>query len=225
ANLLEMVAAIHPDLRVRFSTSHPKDITDEVLHTIAKHENICNYIHLPVQSGNSRVLEMMNRTYDRDWYINRIDAIRRIIPGCAISTDVITGFCSETEEEHQDTLSMMDYVHYDFAYMFMYSERPGTLAAKRYADDIPDQVKRNRLKEIVAKQQEHSFIRLQTQLGKVQKVLIEGFSKKSDQDYCGRSDQNAMVVFPVTENYKPGQYVNVLVERTTTATLIGVVVG
>jgi tRNA-2-methylthio-N6-dimethylallyladenosine synthase len=177
-----------------------------------------------VQSGNSRVLELMNRTYDRDWYINRIDAIRRIIPGCAISTDVITGFCSETDEEHQDTLSMMDYVQYDFAYMFMYSERPGTLAAKRYADDIPDAVKSSRLKEVVAKQQAHSYIRLQSQLGKVQRVLIEGFSKKSDKDYSGRSDHNAMVVFPINEKYKPGQYVNVLVERTTTATLIGVVV-
>jgi len=219
-----MVALISPGLRVRFSTSHPKDITDEVLYTIKKHDNICSYIHLPIQSGNSRVLELMNRTYDRDWYIDRIDAIRRIIPGCAISTDVITGFCSETEDEHKDTLSMMDYVHYDFAYMFMYSERPGTLAAKRYSDDIPDAVKRQRLKEIVAKQQEHSFLRLQAQVGTTQKVLIEGFSKKSDKDYCGRSDQNAMVVFPVEENYKPGQYVNVLVERSTTATLIGVVV-
>jgi tRNA-2-methylthio-N6-dimethylallyladenosine synthase len=178
ANLLEMVALISPELRVRFSTSHPKDITDEVLYTINKYDNICNYIHLPVQSGNSRVLDMMNRTYDRDWYLGRIDAIRRIIPGCAISTDVITGFCSETDEDHRDTLSMMDYVHYDFAYMFMYSERPGTLAAKRYADDIPDAVKRSRLKEIVAKQQEHSHIRLQGQVGTVQKVLIEGFSKK-----------------------------------------------
>ncbi len=225
AGLLEMVASIHPDLRVRFSTSHPKDITDEVLYMIAKHDNICNYIHLPVQSGNSRILELMNRTYDRDWYINRIDAIRRIIPGCAISTDVITGFCSETEQEHKDTLAMMDYVQYDFAYMFMYSERPGTLAAKRYADDIPEAVKSSRLKEIVASQQQHSHARLQTQLGKVQKVLIEGFSKKSNKDYCGRSDHNAMVVFPVGENYKPGQYVNVLVERTTTATLIGSVVN
>lgn len=224
ANLLEMVALIHPDLRVRFSTSHPKDITDEVLYTIAKYENICNYIHLPVQSGNSRVLELMNRTYDREWYINRVDAIRRIIPECAISTDVITGFCTETDEEHKDTLSMMDYVHYDFAYMFMYSERPGTLAAKRYADDIPEAVKSSRLKEVVAKQQQYSYQRLQKQIGKVQKVLIEGFSKKSDKDYCGRNDHNAMVVFPVGENYKPGQYVNVLVERTTTATLIGKVV-
>jgi tRNA-2-methylthio-N6-dimethylallyladenosine synthase len=177
-----------------------------------------------VQSGNSRILDLMNRTYDREWYINRIDAIRRIIPECGISTDVITGFCSETEEEHQDTLSMMDYAQYDFAYMFMYSERPGTLAAKRYADDIPEVVKSRRLKEVVAKQQQYSYQRLQMQIGKVQRVLIEGFSKKSDKDYCGRSDQNAMVVFPVHENYKPGQYVNVLVERTTTATLIGVVV-
>jgi tRNA-2-methylthio-N6-dimethylallyladenosine synthase len=224
ANLLELVAQIHPDLRIRFSTSHPKDITDEVLYTINKHDNICNYIHLPVQSGNSRVLELMNRTYDREWYMNRIDAIRRIIPGCGISTDVISGFCSETDEEHKETLSMMDYVRYDYAYMFMYSERPGTLAAKRYADDIPEAIKSSRLKEVVTKQQQHSYERLQGQLGKVQRVLIEGFSKKSDKDYCGRNDQNAMVVFPVNENYKPGQYVNVLVERTTTATLIGVVV-
>lgn len=224
ANLLEMVAQIHPDLRVRFSTSHPKDITDEVLYTMKKYDNICKYIHLPVQSGSSRVLELMNRTYDREWYINRIDAIRRIIPECGISTDVITGFCSETDEEHKETLSMMDYVQYDFAYMFMYSERPGTLAAKRYTDDIPEAVKSARLKEVVAKQQQHSYQRLQAQLGKVQRVLIEGFSKKSDKDYCGRNDQNAMVVFPVNERYKPGQYVNVLVERTTTATLIGVVI-
>ena len=181
AGLLEMVALISPELRVRFSTSHPKDITDEVLYTIKKHDNICKYIHLPVQSGNSRVLELMNRTYDREWYLNRIDAIRRIIPGCAVSTDVITGFCSETDEEHQDTLSMMDYVQYDFAYMFMYSERPGTLAAKRYTDDIPDIIKRNRLKQIVAKQQEHSFMRLQKLVGTTQRVLIEGFSKKSDE--------------------------------------------
>ncbi|MFI5139323.1 MAG: radical SAM protein, partial [Sphingobacteriales bacterium] len=224
ANLLEMVALINPGLRVRFSTSHPKDITDDVLYAIKKHDNICNYIHLPIQSGNSRVLELMNRTYDRDWYVDRIDAIRRIIPECAVSTDVITGFCTETDEEHQDTLSMMDYVQYDFAYMFMYSERPGTLAAKRYTDDIPDAVKRQRLKEIVAKQQEHSFLRLQKLVGSTQKVLIEGFSKKSDKDYCGRSDQNAMVVFPVQENYKPGEYVNVFVEKSTTATLIGKVV-
>ncbi|MDN5287314.1 MAG: miaB [Mucilaginibacter sp.] len=225
ANLLEMVALINPELRVRFSTSHPKDITDDVLYTINEYENICNYIHLPVQSGNSRILEMMNRTYDRDWYINRIDAIRRIITDCAISTDVITGFCTETDEEHNDTVTMMDYVKYDFAYMFKYSERPGTLAAKRYADDIPEEVKQSRLAQIVAKQQEYSFYRMQARIGKVEKVLIEGYSKKSDKDYCGRSDQNAMVIFPVGENYKPGQYVNVLIERSTSATLIGKVVN
>jgi tRNA-2-methylthio-N6-dimethylallyladenosine synthase len=224
ANLLELVALINPDLRVRFSTSHPKDITDEVLHTIAKYDNICNYIHLPVQSGNSRVLELMNRTYDREWYINRIDAIRRIIPGCAISTDVITGFCTETDEEHKETVSMMEYVQYDFAYMFMYSERPGTLAAKRYADDIPEPVKAARLTEIVALQQKYSLVRLQGQLGKVQRVLIEGFSKKSKNDYAGRTDQNAMMVFPVDERFKPGQYVNVMAERCTTATLMGKII-
>ncbi|MCC8425215.1 tRNA (N6-isopentenyl adenosine(37)-C2)-methylthiotransferase MiaB [Mucilaginibacter sp. UR6-11] len=224
ANLLELVALINPDLRVRFSTSHPKDITDEVLHTIAKYDNICNYIHLPVQSGNSRVLELMNRTYDREWYINRIDAIRRIIPECAISTDIITGFCTETDEEHKETVSMMEYVQYDFAYMFMYSERPGTLAAKRYADDIPETVKAARLTEIVALQQKYSLVRLQAQLGKVQKVLIEGFSKKSKNDYAGRTDQNAMMVFPVDERFKPGQYVNVIAERCTTATLMGTIV-
>lgn len=225
ANLLELVASISPELRVRFSTSHPKDITDEVLYTIAKHENICNYIHLPVQSGNSRILDLMNRTYDRDWYIDRINAIRRIIPECAVSTDVITGFCTETEEEHQDTLSMMDYVKYDFAYMFKYSERPGTVAAKRYDDDIPEEIKQRRLSEIVQRQQEHSHHCMLKQIGKVQKVLIEGFSKKSDKDYAGRSDQNAMVIFPVDSRYKPGQYVNVLAERCTTATLIGRIVS
>ncbi|MGE8421822.1 MAG: tRNA (N6-isopentenyl adenosine(37)-C2)-methylthiotransferase MiaB, partial [Sphingobacterium siyangense] len=159
ARLLTMVAEISPLLRIRFSTSHPKDITDEVLYAIASHENICNYIHLPVQSGNSRVLELMNRTYDREWYMERVDAIRRIIPECAISTDVITGFCTETEEEHQETLSMMDYVKYDFAYMFAYSERPGTLAAKRYADDIPEDVKKRRLTEVINKQRDHSLYR------------------------------------------------------------------
>jgi len=224
AKLLEMVAQVSPELRIRFSTSHPKDITDEVLYTMAKYDNICKYIHLPVQSGNSRILDLMNRTYDREWYINRIDAIRRIMPECAISTDVITGFCTETDEEHKETVSMMEYVKYDFAYMFMYSERPGTLAAKRYADDIPESVKAARLTEIVALQQQHSHHRLQAQLGKVQKVLIEGFSKKSKNDYAGRTDQNAMMVFPVDERYKPGQYVNVLAERCTTATLMGVIV-
>jgi len=225
ANLLEMVALISPELRVRFSTSHPKDITDDVLYTIAKYDNICNYIHLPIQSGNSRVLKLMNRTYNREWYMDRVAAINRIIPECAISTDMITGFCTETEEEHQDTLSMMDHVKFYFAYMFMYSERPGTLAAKRYADDIPEAVKKRRLQEVVAKQQEHSHERLKKLVGTTQKVLIEGFSKKSNNDYSGRSDQNTVVVFPVGENYKPGEYVNVLVEKCTTATLIGKVVS
>jgi tRNA-2-methylthio-N6-dimethylallyladenosine synthase len=223
AGLLERVALVNPLLRVRFSTSHPKDITDEVLYTIAKFENICNYIHLPVQSGNSRVLELMNRTYDRAWYMERVNSIRRIIPGCAISTDVIAGFCTETEDEHRETLSMMDFVKYDFAYMFMYSERPGTLAAKRYADDIPDEIKKKRLQEIVARQQQHSHERLLEQAGKTHKVLIEGFSKKSKQDYCGRNDQNAMVVFPVDNRFKPGDFANVVIERCTTATLIGTI--
>lgn len=221
AGLLERVAQVNPLLRVRFSTSHPKDITDEVLHTMAKYENICKYIHLPVQSGNSRVLKLMNRTYDREWYMDRVDAIRRIIPECGISTDVITGFCSETEEEHRDTLSMMDYVKYDFAYMFAYSERPGTLAAKRYADDVPEEVKKRRLTEVVDLQREHSLQRLQTYVGKVHKVLIEGLSKRSDDDYCGRNDQNSMVVFPRDNRYKVGDYVNVYAEKCTSATLIG----
>lgn len=224
AKLLELVAQVSPLLRVRFSTSHPKDITDEVLHTMARHENVCNYIHLPVQSGNSRILELMNRTYDREWYMERVDAIRRIIPDCAISTDVITGFCSETEYEHQDTLSIMDYVKYDYAYMFAYSERPGTLAAKRYADDIPEEVKKRRLTEVVDRQREHSLQRLQLYVGKKHKVLIEGFSKRSDLDYCGRNDQNTMVVFPVDERYKVGDYVTVMGERCTSATLIGRIV-
>ncbi|WP_313189563.1 tRNA (N6-isopentenyl adenosine(37)-C2)-methylthiotransferase MiaB [Sphingobacterium sp.] len=224
AQLLALVAEVSPELRIRFSTSHPKDITDEVLHTMAKYENICKYIHLPVQSGNSRVLELMNRTYDREWYINRVDAIRRIIPECGISTDVITGFCTETEEEHQETLSMMDYVKYDYAYMFAYSERPGTLAAKRYEDDIPEEVKKRRLTEIVDLQREHSLYRIEKFVGQVQKVLIEGTSKRSDKDFCGRNDQNTMVVFPVDERYKVGDYVNVLGESCTSATLIGKIV-
>ena len=224
AQLLTMVAAISPDLRIRFSTSHPKDITDEVLYTIAKHDNICNYIHLPVQSGNSRILALMNRTYTREWYMNRIDAIRRIIPGCAISADIIAGFCTETEEEHQDTLSIMDYARYNFAYTFSYSERPGTLAARKYKDDVPEEVKARRLAEIFKKQQEDSLACLEDFVGKTVKVLIEGFSKKSDKEYRGRNDENAMVVFPVTATVKPGQYANVYVERCTSATLIGKII-
>jgi len=225
AQLLEQTALVSPDLRVRFSTSHPKDITDEVLHTIAKYDNICNYIHLPVQSGNTRILELMNRTYTREWYINRIDAIRNIIPGCAISTDIIAGFCTETEEEHQETLSIMDYVQYDFAYNFTYSERPGTLAARKLEDDIPEEVKKRRLAEILAKQQAHSLMRLQEWVGKTVRVLIEGTSKKSDLDYCGRGDSGAMAIFPAIEGVKPGQYANVFIEKCTSATLIGKIVS
>ncbi|HYK77153.1 MAG TPA: tRNA (N6-isopentenyl adenosine(37)-C2)-methylthiotransferase MiaB [Daejeonella sp.] len=225
ARLLELVALVNPLLRVRFSTSHPKDITDEVLHTMAKYENICKHIHLPVQSGNTRVLELMNRTYTREWYLNRVDAIRRIIPECGISTDVIIGFCSETEEEHQETLSMMDYVQYDFAYMFTYSERPGTLAAKRYADDVPEDIKKRRFNEVMAKQQECSARRLQQRIGQTQRVLIERYSKKSDLDFSGKNDQNTTVVFPVNEQFKPGDYVNVLIEKCTPATLIGKIVS
>lgn len=225
ARLLELVALIDPKLRVRFSTSHPKDITDEVLYTIKKYNNICNHIHLPVQSGNSRILDLMNRTYTREWYIERVDSIRRILPGCAISTDIISGFCTETEEEHQDTLSIMDYVQYDFAYMYTYSERPGTLAAKRFEDDIPEEVKTRRFNEILSKQQECSFNRLQQHIGKTHRVLIDGFSKKSNKDFSGKSEHNITVVFPVNEQYQAGDYVNIKIERCTPATLIGQIVN
>ena len=224
ANLLEMVARIHPDLRVRFSTSHPKDITDDVLYTMSRYDNICNYIHLPAQSGNSRILKLMNRTYDRPWYIEKINSIRRILgDNCGISTDMISGFCTETEEEHQESLSLMDYVHYDYAYMFAYSERPGTLAAKKYADDIPEDVKKRRLNEIIARQLAHSAERNQRHIGQVQRVLIEGPSKRSDDFLGGRNDQNKMVVFP-RGNHQKGQYINVLVTDCTSATLRGEVV-
>lgn len=224
ANLIEMVANVHPDLRVRFSTSHPKDITDEVLHTMNRYENICNYIHLPAQSGNSRVLELMNRTYTREWYINRVDAIREIIgEDCGISSDMIAGFCTETEEEHQDTLSLMDYVKYDFSYMFFYSERPGTLAAKKYEDDIPLDVKKRRLSEIIKKQQAHSLERNKRDIGKTFKVLIEGFSKRSEEDLQGRNSANKVIIFP-KKGYKKGQYVQVKVEDCTPATLFGKIV-
>ncbi len=225
AQLLARVAAINPLLRVRFSTSHPKDLTDEVLHTIAAHENICNSIHLPVQSGNSRILELMNRTYTREWYINRIDAIRSIIPDCSISTDIIAGFCSESDEEHKDTISLMEYVKFEYAYMFTYSERPGTPAAKKLKDDVDEEVKSKRLTEIVALQRKHSLYRLQQQVGKVNRVLIDGLSKKSDQDFAGRSDQNIVVVFPVDSRFKKGDYVDVIIESCTSATLIGKIIS
>ena len=225
ARLLELVALVSPMLRVRFSTSHPKDITNEVLYTMNKYHNICNHVHLPVQSGNSRVLDLMNRTYTREWYLERATAIRNIIPGCSISTDVITGFCTETEEEHQDTLSLMDAVKFEFAYMFTYSERPGTLAAKRFADDIPEEEKKRRLTEIINKQQACSLERAQQQIGKVHEILIEGLSKKSKNDFAGRNPQNTTVIFPVDDRFKPGDYVQVLAEKSTTATLIGKIIN
>ncbi len=224
AQLLEMVAHVNPLLRVRFSTSHPKDITDEVLHTIAKYNNICNYIHLPVQSGNSRVLELMNRTYDREWYKERVDSIYRIIPDCAISSDMITGFCTETEEEHKDTISMMHYAKYTMSYMFYYSERPGTLAAKKYEDDIPIEVKKRRLAEIVELQMNMSHESNKKDIGKTFEVLIEGDSKKSDQQFKGRNSQNKMLIFNKIENLGPGDYVNVKVDSVNKATLFGTIV-
>jgi tRNA-2-methylthio-N6-dimethylallyladenosine synthase len=221
AHLLEQVALVHPDLRVRFSTSHPKDITDDVLHTMARHENICRYIHLPVQSGNSRILEMMNRGYSREWYLGKVSRIREILgEDCGLSSDMITGFCSETEEEHQETISLMDAVQFDFSYMFFYSERPGTLAAKKYPDDIQEDVKKRRLSEIIQKQTTHSLARNKQDVGKVHKVLVEGFSKRSDDFLQGRNSANKVVVFP-KEQYQKGQYVNVRVEECTGATLMG----
>jgi tRNA-2-methylthio-N6-dimethylallyladenosine synthase len=224
ARLLEMVALIHPDLRVRFSTSHPKDITDEVLHTIAKYENICNYIHLPVQSGNSRILKLMNRTYDREWYMERVDAIYRIIPDCAISSDMIAGFCTETEEEHLDTLSMIQYAKYSMSYMFFYSERPGTPAAKKFVDDIPEEIKKRRLQEIVDAQMNMSLEVNTRDIGKVFRVLIEGDSKRSDQEFKGRNSQNKMINFPKVEGVKAGEYVFVRVTSATSGSLRGEVV-
>jgi len=224
ASLLEMVALVHPDLRVRFSTSHPKDIIDEVLFTIARHENICDYIHLPVQSGNSRILELMNRGYTREWYLERVKRIREIIGDeCGISSDMITGFCTETEDEHQDTLSLMDLVQYDFSYMFHYSERPGTLAAKKMKDDVPLEVKKRRLDEIIRKQRELSFARNKLDVGKVFKVLIEGYSKKSKAELQGRNSTNKVIVF-AAENRKVGDYVNVMVTECTGGTLLGKIV-
>lgn len=223
AGLLEKVAQISPLLRVRFSTSHPKDMTDDVLHTMAKYPNICRYVHLPVQSGNSRVLELMNRTYDREWYLNRIEAIRRIVPDASISTDIITGFCTETEEEHQDTLSLMEQVRYSMAYMFFYSERPGTVAAKKLTDDIPEPVKKRRLQEVVDLQMEHSHEHNKQQIGKTFEVLVEGVSYRSDEDLFGRNSQNQVIVFP-KQNLRPGDYANVKVTDCTKATLIGEVV-
>ena len=222
AKLLEKVALIDPQLRVRFSTSHPKDITDDVLHTMARYDNICRYIHLPVQSGSTRILQLMNRTYTREWYMAKIDRIREIMPDCGISSDIIAGFCTETEEDHQDTLELMKYSRYDFSYMFFYSERPGTLAARRYQDDVTEAIKKRRLDEIVKLQNSLSRESNKRDVGKIFKILIEGDSKKSNQDWMGRNSQNKVVVFPKEDhNYKKGDYVWIKVHECTGATLIG----
>jgi tRNA-2-methylthio-N6-dimethylallyladenosine synthase len=225
AMLLEMVAKISPLLRVRFSTSHPKDITDEVLFTMAKYENICKYIHLPVQSGSTRILQMMNRTYTREWYISKINRIREILPGCGLSTDVITGFCTETEEDHKETLSLMEYCEYDLAYMFFYSERPGTLAARRYEDDVTEETKKRRLQEVIALHRIQSLASMQKEVGKTAKVLIEGNSKKNDDHWAGRSDNNKVVVFAKANNdLSKGSYAEVKIESCTAGTLIGILI-
>ena len=220
ANLLEMVAKVGPELRVRFSTSHPKDMTDEALKTMAKYENICNYVHLPVQSGNSRILNIMNRGYTREWYMERIKAIRNIIPDCGISSDIISGFCSETEEEHYDTKSMMEWAEFDFSYMFKYSERPGTLAERKFADDVPEETKGRRLQEIVDLQQKLSYQSNLKDIGKTFKVLAESVSKRSKEHLSGRNSQNKVVIFPKGE-FNPGDYVQVQITSCTPATLIG----
>jgi tRNA-2-methylthio-N6-dimethylallyladenosine synthase len=225
ANLLEKVALISPLLRVRFSTSHPKDITDEVLHTMVKYENICKYIHLPVQSGSTRILQLMNRTYTREWYKAKVDRIREIMPDCGISSDIISGFCTEEDTDHKDTLDIMEYSRYDMSYMFFYSERPGTLAERRYKDDVPLEVKKKRLQEIVDVQGKLSHASNKKDIGKTFAVLIEGDSKRSDRDWMGRSSQNKVIVF-AKETYalKKGDYVMVKVTDCTQATLLGQII-
>ena len=225
AMLLEKVALVSSLLRVRFSTSHPKDITDDVLHTIVKYENICNYIHLPVQSGSTRVLQLMNRTYTREWYMGKVDRIKQIIPDCGISGDIITGFCTEEEQDHLDTLSIMEYSKYDYAYMYFYSERPGTLAQKRYTDDVPLEVKKRRLYEVVELQNRLSLESNKRDIAKMFKILIEGDSKKSDRDWAGRSSHGKVFVFPKEHyNLKKGDYAMVQATDCTQGTLLGKIV-
>ena len=225
ANLLEQTAKIDPSLRIRFSTSHPKDITDEVLHVIARNDNICKYIHLPVQSGSNRILQLMNRTYTREWYMAKVDRIRELIPGCGISSDIIAGFCTETEEDHQLTLELMEYCQYDFSYMYFYSERPGTLAARRFQDDVPEEVKKRRLSEIVDLQNKLSKISNHKDIGRTVNALIEGDSKKSNRDWMGRSSENKVLVFPKNNRAVPGDYVTVTVTGSTGGTLLGEIIG
>ena len=219
AQLLEMVAQISPDLRVRFSTSHPKDISDEVIYTMAMYENICKHIHLPVQSGSSIMLEKMRRKYDREWYLERVRKIRSVIPGCGITTDVIAGFCGETEQDHKDTLTLMEEVVFDSAFMFAYSERPGTLASRKYPDDIPYELKTQRLNEIIALQGRMSLKSNEKEVGRILKVLVEGPSKKNQEELCGRASSNKMCVFP-SRGEKAGDYCEVEVVSVTSATLI-----
>lgn len=224
AQLLDMVAIAQPKMRIRFSTSNPQDMTEDVLHSMARHRNICNYIHLPVQSGSTRILKEMNRQHTREEYMALIDKVREILPDCGISQDMISGFPTETEEDHQDTLSLMEYVKYDFGFMFMYSERPGTMAARKLEDDVPEPVKKRRLTEIVNLQQQHSAYRTQQFVGKTVEVLIEKESRKSDKEWSGRTQQNTVAVFP-KEDYKIGDFVMVRINNCTTATLIGEAVG
>lgn len=224
AKLLELCAKAQPKMRFRFSTSNPQDMTLDVIETMAKFENICNYIHLPVQSGSNRILKEMNRLHTREEYFELIDNIRRIIPDVAISQDMIAGFPTETEEDHQETLSLMEYVKYDYGFMFAYSERPGTLAGRKMEDDVPADVKQRRLNEIQALQRRHSLYRTQQHVGKIEEILIEKSSKKSDAHWAGRNSQNTVAVFP-KEHYKPGDFVNVKILDCTSATLIGEAVG
>ena len=220
SKLMEMVALAVPKMRIRFATSNPQDMSIDVLHSMAKFDNICNYIHLPVQTGSTRMLERMNRQHTREEYMELVDNIKRIIPECAISQDMITGFCGETEEDHQDTLSLMEYVKYDFGFMFAYSERPGTLAAKKMEDDVPHETKKRRLSEIINLQQQHGLYRMQRMVGKTVEILIEGDSKKSSEHWMGRNSQNAVAVFPKADE-KIGDLVMVRVDDCTSATLIG----
>ena len=226
ANLLERIALINPEMRVRFSTSHPKDITDDVLHVMKSHDNICKYVHLPLQSGSTRILQLMNRPYTKEWYKAKVTRIKEIMPDCAISADIIAGFCTEEDQDHQDTLEVMKFSGYDFSYMFIYSERPGTLAAKRYTDDIAPEIKQKRLEEIVLMQNELSFTSNKKDLGKTFRVLIEGNSKRSESHWMGRNSQNKVIVFPkiVGSTLKPGSYTSVLVDNCTQATLLGKII-
>ena len=221
AQLLEMTAKAVPNMRIRFSTSHPKDITDDVLYVIRDYKNVCNYIHFPAQSGNSRVLDLMNRNYTREWYISKVERIREIIPDCGVSCDIIAGFCTEEEHEHQDTLTLMEHCQFDFSYMYIYSERPGTLAARKYKDDVPAEVKSTRLTEIIDLQNQISKKKNAQRVGEIQEVLIEGESKKSKDEWKGRNDQNIIVVFP-KENAQVGDLVEVKILDSTTTTLKGV---